>query len=167
MACTMTHDELIDDWERAWSGRDPDRFAPLCADGFHYEDPFTPEPLGSAAALVVHAARLWSAFPDARLQRTGSRLGDGRFVAAPCKLLGTHREALEGLAPTGRPLVVHGVFYCEVQDGRLLRVRAFFDAYDAAVQLGVLPRPGTLGEKAMLVLRGFGLRSGGRTRFAR
>jgi hypothetical protein len=27
------------------------------------------------------------------------------------------------------------------------------------VQLGVLPRPGTLGEKALLMLRGFGLRS--------
>jgi hypothetical protein len=27
------------------------------------------------------------------------------------------------------------------------------------VQLGVLPRPGTLGGRALLVLRGFGLRS--------
>jgi hypothetical protein len=52
------------------------------------------------------------------------------------------------------------VFYCEVQHGLLLRVRAFFDLYDAAVQLGVLPARGTLGEKALLVLRGFGLRAG-------
>jgi hypothetical protein len=52
------------------------------------------------------------------------------------------------------------VFYCELDDGRLRRVRAFFDLYDAAVQLGVLPARGTLGEKALLVLRGFGLRAG-------
>ena len=38
-------------------------------------------------------------------------------------------------------------------------MRAFFDLYDAATQLGVLPGRGTLGEKALLVLRGFGLRS--------
>jgi hypothetical protein len=38
-------------------------------------------------------------------------------------------------------------------------VRAFFDAYDAAVQLGVLPARGTFGERALLMLRGFGLRS--------
>ena len=38
-------------------------------------------------------------------------------------------------------------------------MRAFFDAYDAAVQLGVLPARGTLGERALLMLRGFGLRA--------
>ncbi|MCW2967174.1 MAG: hypothetical protein JWM71_946, partial [Solirubrobacteraceae bacterium] len=31
------------------------------------------------------------------------------------------------------------------------------DVYDAAQQLGVLPRHGTVGERALLMLRGFGL----------
>jgi hypothetical protein len=57
-------------------------------------------------------------------------------------------------------VVVHCVFYCELESDRLLRVRAFFDLYDAAVQLGILPGRGSLGEKALLVLRGFGLRAG-------
>jgi hypothetical protein len=57
-------------------------------------------------------------------------------------------------------VVIHCVFYCELEDDRLMRVRAFFDLYEAAVQLGVLPGRGTLGEKALLVLRGFGLRVG-------
>jgi hypothetical protein len=34
----------------------------------------------------------------------------------------------------------------------------FFDLYGAATELGVLPRPGTLGEKALLMLRGFGFK---------
>jgi steroid delta-isomerase-like uncharacterized protein len=152
-------DALIDRWEAAWSGRDPSAFAPLCTADVHYEDPLTPEPLEGAAELGRHAARLWAAFPDARLERTGERLTDGRFVAAPCKLLATHREPLEGLPATNRFVVVHCVFYCELRDERLLRIRAFFDVYDAAVQLGVLPGHGTLGEKALLVLRGFGLRT--------
>jgi predicted ester cyclase len=112
---------------------------------------------------VRHAARLWSAFPDARLERTGQRLFDAaepRYIAAPSKLLATHRAPLEGLPPTNRFVVVHCLFYCELDEGRLRRVRAFFDLYEAAVQLGVLPARGTLGEKALLVLRGFGLRSG-------
>ena len=67
---------------------------------------------------------------------------------------------LEGLPATNRFVVVHCVFYCELEDERLLRVRAFFDLYDAAVQLGILPGRGTLGERALLVLRGFGLRAG-------
>jgi steroid delta-isomerase-like uncharacterized protein len=156
-------EELIDGWERAWSGRDPGAFAALCdPDDFHYEDPLTPEPLESAAAVAAHAQRLWAAFPDARLQRTAKRLTDGRFLAAPAKLLATHRENLEGLPATGRFVIVHVVFYCELREGRLHRVRAFFDLYGAAVELGVLPRPGTLGERALLMLRGFGLRAGQR-----
>lgn len=165
----MTHDELMDGWERAWSGRDLGAFAPLVADDFHYEDPLTTDPLESAAAVAAHAARLWAAFPDARLHRTGERLtsGDGRYLAAPAKLLANHTEPLEGLAATGRFLIVHVVFYCETVGGRLHRMRAFFDLYDAALQLGVLPRPGTLSEKALLALRGFGIRAGGRERFDR
>ena len=102
-------------------------------------------------------------FPDARVERTGERLTDGRYLAAPCKVLGTHRGEIEGLPPTGRFLVAHVVFYCELDGARerLWRVRAFFDAYDAAVQLRVLPARGTLGERALLMLRGFGLRSRG------
>lgn len=152
-------DKLIDEWEAAWTGRDSSAFAELCTPDIHYEDPLTSEPLEGAAELGRHAARMWAAFPDARLQRTGERLTDGRFVAAPCKLLATHRAPLEGLPATNRFVVVQCIFYCELADEQLRRVRAFFDLYDAAVQLGVLPARGTLGEKALLVLRGFGLRA--------
>lgn len=156
----MTADELVDGWEAAWTGKEPDAFQAVCAPRVHYEDPLTPEPLEGLDELARHAQRLWSAFPDARLARTGERLANGKFLAAPSKLLGTHRAPLEGLPASNRFVVVHCVFYCELQRGRLLRVRAFFDAYDAAVQLGVLPGRGSLSEKALLMLRGFGLRAG-------
>ena len=155
----MDVDELFDAWERAWSGRDPAAFEPLCADGFAYEDPLTPEPLEGASALGAHARRLWNAFPDARVNSTGERLSGGRYACAPCKLLGTHRGRLGGITATGRFVVVHAVVYAEVRDGRLLRARAFFDVHGAATDLGVLPRPGTMGERALLLLRGFGLRA--------
>jgi steroid delta-isomerase-like uncharacterized protein len=156
----MNADALIDGWEAAWSSKDPDSFGPVCLDHVHYEDPVTSEPLESLEALVAHAERLWAAFPDARLERAGERLCNQRFLAAPCKLLGTHRASLEGLPATNRFVVVPAIVYAEVQEGRLFRVRAFFDLYDAATQLGVLPGHGTLGEKALLMLRGFGLRAG-------
>jgi steroid delta-isomerase-like uncharacterized protein len=155
----MSFDELLDRWEGAWTGRDTSAFVSVCTPDVHYEDPLTGEPIEGPAELGRHAARLWAAFPDARMEHTGRRLSDGRFLAAPCKLLATHRAPLEGLPPTNRFVVVHCVFYCELADDRLRRVRAFFDLYDAAVQLGVLPARGTLGEKALLVLRGFGLRA--------
>ena len=119
----MTPDELFDAWERAWSGRDKAAFAPLCHEDVHYEDPLTPEPLEGAAAIAGHAERLWNAFPDARLQKTGDRLVTGPYVAAPCKLLATHRREVAGLAATNRFVIVHAVLYCELREERLLRVR--------------------------------------------
>ncbi len=151
-------DRLADRWEAAWSEKEPAAFAAVCAADLHYEDPLTEQPLEGAEALARHAQRLWGAFPDVRLERTGARLSDGRFLAAPAKLLGTHRGPLEGLPATNRFVVVHCIFYCELERTRMLRVRCFLDLYDAATQLGVLPARGTLGEKALLMLRGFGLR---------
>jgi steroid delta-isomerase-like uncharacterized protein len=155
----VSADDLIDGWQAAWSGRDPAAFADVCATGIQYEDPLTDQPLSGLDALGAHAGRLWAGFPDARLERTGERLHGGDFVAAPCKLLGTHREPLDGLPATNRFVVVHCVFYCELQRELLFRVRGFYDVYDAGAQLGVLPARGTLGSRALLMLRGFGLRS--------
>ena len=153
-------DELFDAWERAWSGRDPRGFDSLCADGFQYEDPLTAEPLKGPGGVAAHAKRLWAAFPDARVNATGERLTDGRYACAPCKALGTHQGPIGKVTPTGRFVVVHAVVYAELtEDGLLLRARAFFDAWGVATSLGVLPRPGTAGERAFLLLRGFGLRA--------
>ena len=151
--------KLFDDFEAAWSSGDHAAFAAVCSPDVHYEDPFLTEPLTGPQAIGDHARRLWAGFPDVRIESTGDRLSDGRFVAAPAKLLGTHRNDLEGIPATGRFLVVHVVFYCELDPPRerLWRIRAFFDLYDAGMQLGVLPRRGGLGERALLMLRGFGL----------
>jgi len=151
---------LLDAWEAAWSGRELAAFREICSPRIHYEDPLTPEPLEGISALTGHAERLWDAFPDARLERLGQRLSDGRMVAAPSKLLATHREPLGGLPATNRFLIVPIVFYCELERATLLRVRAFYDVYGAAVQLGVMPERGSLGEKALMMVRGFGLRAG-------
>jgi steroid delta-isomerase-like uncharacterized protein len=151
-------DELVDAWEAAWSGKDESAFAAVCSSKIHYEDPLTTEPLEGLDQFLSHPTRLWAAFPDARLEQTGERLANDRFVAAPSKLLATHRGALGGLPATNRFVVMHCVFYCEIRRNRILRARGFYDLYDAATQLGILPGRGTLGEKALLMLRGFGLR---------
>lgn len=151
-------DRLMAAWAEAWSGRDPDAFTPLCALEVTYEDPFTSVPLQGPAALAAHAQELWSAFPDARLEPTGPVLTAPGHLAAPAKLLAHQRGSLGGLPASGRFLIVHGITVAALTDDRLRRVRVFFDRYGAAQQLGLLPAAGTLGEKALLVLRGYGVR---------
>lgn len=153
---------LTERFEAAWSAADlSQEFADTCAPDLHYEDPLTFKgPLHGPGALAEHAALLRTAAPDASIEGTGPRLSDGRFVAAPVRLLATHTGELESFPPTGRAIVVQATFYCELDEARtrLWRVRAFFDLYDAAVQLGVLPKPGSVGQRALMLLRGFGLR---------
>lgn len=159
MSAVGAADALLDAFEAAWTARNPTGFSAMCAPDVHYEDPFCTTPLEGPAAIGRYAERLWAGFPDVRVDRSGERLTDGRYVAAPVKVVGTNSGELEGLPPTRRFVVVQAVLYCELTaDGdALFRVRAFCDRYEAAIQLGLLPKPGTLGEKALLALRGFGL----------
>jgi steroid delta-isomerase-like uncharacterized protein len=153
---------LVERFEAAWSARDfASELAATCAPDLHYEDPLTFTPLIGPAGLATHVARLRTGAPDARLEAIGARLDDGRFVAAPVRVLATHTGQLGEFPPTGRAVVVQAIFYCELDDTRtrLWRIRAFFDLYDAATQLGVLPKPGTASARALLMLRGFGLRA--------
>ena len=157
-------DALVERFLAAWSGADfGAELAATCAPDLHYEDPLTVKgPLHGPGALTAHVARLRTAAPDARVEAAGERLTDGRFVAVPVRLIGTHTGELESFPPTRRAVAVHAILYCELDEARtrLWRVRAFFDLYDAAVQLGVLPQPGSVGERALMLLRGFGLRAG-------
>jgi hypothetical protein len=145
-------------WETAWAGRDGASFADCCTADVQYEDPLTAEPLHGPSALAGHAERLRAALPDLRLERAGERLGGVGYACLPWRLAATHRGDAGALPATNRFLVLHGLHYLELSDDRVRRARGFFDLYDAAIQLGLLPKRGSLGESALLVLRGFGLR---------
>jgi hypothetical protein len=153
---------LVDRFLAAWSAADfASELAAVCAPDLHYEDPLTFTPLVGSPALGAHVARLRTGAPNARIEATGEVLSDGRYVAAPVRVLATHTAQLGEFPPTGKAVVVQAIFYCELDEDRtrLMRVRAFFDLYDAAIQLGVLPKPGSAGARALLMLRGFGLRA--------
>ena len=160
----MTADALLDAFEAAWTEHDAPAFERLCTQDVHYEDPTLDEPLTGPAELGRHASKLWTGFPDLRVQSTGPRMTNGRHITAPLKLLGHHRGELEGLPATERFVVVQAVVVAELHpdEDLLWRIRPFFDGYGAAVELGLLPPRGSMGERALLMLRGFGLRASSR-----
>lgn len=151
----LTPDALADRWLDAWvSGA----FASICTVDVHYEDPATRNPLSGLGELEAHARNLLDAFPDLRLERTGPRIGDEHYACVPWRAVGTHRGQLGALPGSNRFVTVHGVHFVELTDGRVRRARGFFDLYETAIQLGLLPGRGSLGETALLLLRGFGLK---------
>lgn len=151
----LAPDSLADRWTAAWTSG---QFAAVCTVDVQYEDPATRDPLSGRAALEDHARALRDAFPDLRVERTGPRVGDEHYSCVPWRAAGTHRGQLAALPGSNRAITLHGVHFVELADGRVRRARGFFDLYDAAVQLGLLPARGGLGEAALLLLRGFGLR---------
>jgi steroid delta-isomerase-like uncharacterized protein len=133
-------------------------FEAVCTPDVHYEDPIAVEPLSGPDALDRHAVRLRHAIPDLTVDRASAALGDGRHVCIPWRMTGRHAGELDALPATNRELSLHGLHYLELSDGAVRRARGFFDLYDAAAQLGLLPARGGLGETALLLLRGFGVR---------
>ncbi|HEV2076084.1 MAG TPA: ester cyclase [Thermoleophilaceae bacterium] len=151
-------DELADVWQAAWTGSGNGGFSDCCTGDVQYEDPVATEALVGVDELDAHAERVRHALPDLRVESTGERLGTDRFACLPWRMLGTHRGDLANLPSSGRFLTLHGLHYVELADGRIRRARGFYDLYSAGVQLGLLPSRGGLGETALLLLRGFGLR---------
>lgn len=148
----------------AFNAQDAGAVRACCDPGVHYEDPLTGVPLEDAEALLEHLRAAWAAFPDGRLEPTGLTPRTGALLATPCKLVATHRGPLGPVPATGRFVIAHAVLYCELDPGgeRLLRARAFYDVYGAATQLGALPKAGSAGQRALMVLQGFGAARRGR-----
>ena len=159
----MTSESLVEGlaarWRTAWIDGTRDSFAACCSAGVQYEDPVARDPLEGLDALAEHAASLRKALPDLHVEAVGQAVTEGTFACVPWKLLGTHRGSIAAVPASNRFVVVQGVHYLEVADGRVRRARGFFDLYDAAIQLGLLPSRGSLAESALMLVRGFGLRA--------
>ena len=149
-------DELAARWRPARQGSG---FESCCTPDVSSEDPVAVEPLRRVDSLERHAAALRAAFPDLRVEATAPPLSRGEHVCIPWRALGTHRGDMSTVLPaTDRFVTLHGLHYLELADGQVRRARGFFDLYDAASQLGLLPARGGMGETVLLMLRGFGLR---------
>jgi hypothetical protein len=149
-------DELAERWRAAWVGAG---FRRCCTPDVSYEDPVALGPLTGAEELERHADTVRAAFPDLRLEPTSPPLARGDHACFPWRAFGTHRGDIATMLPATEHFVtLHGLHYVEISDGLVRRARGFFDLYDAAQQLGLLPTRGGLGETALLLLRGFGLR---------
>lgn len=164
MTTGVAADEVIASLFAAYAAQDAAAVRACCDEDVHYEDPLAAAPLEGADALLEHLRSAWTAFPDGRLEPTGAIPQTGVTLAAPCKLVATHRGPIGPVPPTGRFLVAHAVLYVELDAAgeKLWRARAFYDVYGAATQLGVLPRAGTPGQRALMVLQGFGVARRGR-----
>jgi predicted ester cyclase len=93
-----------------------------------------------------------AAFPDVRI------LVDDVIAAADKVVLrwhseGTHRQELEGLAPTGARVSVTGISIDLWKDGKIVESWTEWDNLGLARQLGAAPPEGSVGEKLGLQMQ--------------
>ena len=141
----------------AWNSHDVAAIADLVTDDVVYEDPALPEPARGAVALKDFMRQVWVAFPDLRFDE-----GDdphlsvaGDRVAWAWRMCGINTGPIDppGFAPTGRAIEIEGVDLWTMRDGRIARLRVFYDVNALAVQLGLTPAAGSRMERAAVALQ--------------
>jgi steroid delta-isomerase-like uncharacterized protein len=131
--------------------------AQLISDDIVWADPALPEPARGVPAVQEFMRVSARAFPDLRFSEPSPPVlaVSGDEVLWAWRMEGTHRGAIDppGFAPTGRTMRVEGIDQWTMRDGRIARYRAFYDMNDLARQLGIVPGPGSRGERAMVALQ--------------
>jgi predicted ester cyclase len=124
-----------------------------------WEDPYIPGGrLDGHDALREWLAGTWRALPDLTFAWDGPLhlAEDSRSVMAAWRGVATMTGPLDppGFAPTGQRMEMSGMDTPWFKDGRLVRVRTVTDVMAVARQIGAAPEPGTMAERAGVLVQG-------------
>jgi len=86
-------------------------------------------------AFREYYSAIRSAVPDARYE-VDDLIAEDDKVVVRWRLLGTHKGYFQGIAPTGRPIVLKGIAIYRVQDGKLMERWVVSDLYGALEHIG-------------------------------
>lgn len=82
--------------------------------------------------------QLLHSFPDVQW-KIGDIIAEGEKVIVYQHMLGTHKNAFQGIAPTGKPVHVDGFASYEFKNGKIVSHRVITDGRTFLEQLGQLP----------------------------
>jgi steroid delta-isomerase-like uncharacterized protein len=105
-------------------------------------------PAGARAIIEAHRR----GFPDLRMTVEDLFVHDDRVVTR-WTMSGTHRGEWFGLAPTGRTVRTDGITIDRWSAGRAVESWTHADFVGVLQQLGVMPAPGSAGERLGKVLQ--------------
>lgn len=106
-------------------------------DHVHY-DPLVPEPLEGREALKGWVETVREGTPDLTKTVRETYVDDDAVVVT-YTTMGTHEGEIMGIAPTGRPFEVDGVYVHHLAEGRIEETLDTWDAFGLFSQIGVFP----------------------------
>jgi steroid delta-isomerase-like uncharacterized protein len=141
MAASENAKDLVRVVFDGFNAKDIERVAAICADDFVLEDIPANMTLRGPDGMRLWLKTWLDAAPDARVE-VERIFGDGEWVATEHHGLATHtvplRTATGEIPPTGRTLDLWFSENFEVRDGKLRRMRAYYDGAAVMRQLGLL-----------------------------
>jgi steroid delta-isomerase-like uncharacterized protein len=144
-------------YSAAWNACDTAAIAELVTEDIVWADPALPAPARGVAEVQEFMRASFRGFPDLRFGEPDPPqiAVSGNLVFWAWHMEGTHRGPIDppGFAATGRRMRVDGVDRWTMRDGRIADYRAFYDMNDLARQLGIVPAPGSVGERGMVALQ--------------
>lgn len=149
--------EFIERWTDAWRSHAPEQLLGLMTDDIVYDDSAWPQTMRGKADVREFLDHTWRAFPDLEFDAIGGPhvAEDGPRAAFWWKGTGTHTGPIDppGIPPTGKRISFEGADFHEYRDGKVAKLRIVFDMADLSRQLGLLPGPGSAGERAMVAVQ--------------
>jgi steroid delta-isomerase-like uncharacterized protein len=148
--------EFAERYVDALNSHDAERLDALVAPDVVWLDPALPETARGVDEVKEFMRRSWAAFPDLRFTSGPLWLDPHNdSVAWSWRMEGTHQGEIDppGFAPTGRRIDLDGIDVWDFAEGRIERYRAYYDMALLAQQLGMMPPPGSRGERVGVLLQ--------------
>ena len=148
--------EFAERYGEVWNSQDAELIEPLVTEDIVWLDPALSEPARGVGEVKEFMRTSWIAFPDLRFTPGPMWLDPHEdSMTWAWRMEGTNSGPLEppGFAPTGRRIDIDGIDVWDFVDGRIQRYRAYYDMALVAQQLGVMPSPGSRGERVGVMLQ--------------
>ena len=101
-------------------------------------------------AIVAFFAEMFAAVPDSRLE-VRRVVASGEHAAVEWTMRGTFSGApFQGIRATGKRVAIDGVDVVAVRDGLQYKNTIYYDGASFARQIGLLPRLGSMADRATL-----------------
>lgn len=125
-------------FEEVWNKGNLQVTDELFTPNYAHHDASTPD-LGRGPESEKKRAALYrTAFPDLRLT-VEDIIAEGETVVARWSCRGTHKGDLNGIAPTGKQVMISGVSIARFTNGKMSEGFVNWDALSLMQQLGVVP----------------------------
>jgi steroid delta-isomerase-like uncharacterized protein len=124
----------------AYNRHDAEALFALYAEGATYRSPRFDHPL-KGQALADFFKKLFTAYPDLRLEVINSGDTGGGLVGTQWVLHGTHTGPfMDGTPPTGHTATCPGATFTQVEGDKIRSDHVYFDRQTVAEQLGLKPK---------------------------